>query len=261
MYDNSLIVLSSDHGIHTVLADSALATQMIKYPNVSAAFEVSDLLTSNVDIPATILDALKIDGFESYGESILRMTDDLSRKRVYRYHPWSSEVAKSAYIPELENYTITGDASDAGNWVNSGTIYPGGKKAASGSVLSLNFDGHDSKLAFGSGWTGSKGSWGAGDKQVLKMALPDNTAFIKAKIHVPSVNLPQQFTLFVNGSASKTFTIKKSEWVTLSFPVDLATINDGVNTLVFQSSKTNTINNGHLKLSALYSRVYVVVGK
>ncbi len=266
VYDNSLIVLSSDHGIHTVLSDSALAAQMIKFPNTSAGLEVSELLTSNLDIPATILDALEINGFDNYGESILRMTDSANRQRVYRYHKWSSAIARETYIPQLENYTITGDAKNTDNWVDSGTIYPGGKKASAGSDgqssnLSLNFDGRDSKLAFASGWTGSKGSWGHGEEQVVLMALPENTATIKAKIHVPEVNLPQQFSLLINGSLSKTFTVEKSEWITLSFPVEPSMLVDGKSTLVFQSTNTNPINNGHLKLSALYSKVYVVLGQ
>jgi hypothetical protein len=136
VYDDSLVVLMSDHGGHLPplryrqgsIVDGnmeydlrpdfvGLATPLlaIKPPGATGAFAVSPALTSMSDVAATI-DALAGFGGGLPGTSIWDPAYGASGRRRFYGYEWSRLDPISEYIAMIREHTVAGSAYDVASW-------------------------------------------------------------------------------------------------------------------------------------------------
>lgn len=136
VYDDSLIVIMSDHGGHLPplryrqgsIVDGnmeydlrpdfvGLATPLlaIKPPGASGPFAISPALTSMSDVAATI-DALAGFGGGLPGTSIWDPAYGASGQRLFYGYEWSRLDPVSEYIAMIREHSVTGSAYDVASW-------------------------------------------------------------------------------------------------------------------------------------------------
>ena len=138
LYDNSLIVISSDHGIgHTPprfthdrhvpsgtlsrLAGKALALLIVKPPNSRGPVRVSYAPSTISDVPATVLDILGL-RHNLPGEPALRLADNAPRTRTFAMYDW--EGWTTPYFDALDVMEINGRVLDGDSWNLKASFYP-----------------------------------------------------------------------------------------------------------------------------------------
>ena len=151
VYDRSVIVLSSDHGVymrprdfvdgHSVpfdnraaIAGSARALLAVKPAGATGPLRVSAAPTSISDIPATVLDALSASDAPVLGRSAFRVDAEeqakgtgggntTPRTRWYAWYPWSNADWNRDYISQMNLFTIDGPVHDGASWSYQGTVF------------------------------------------------------------------------------------------------------------------------------------------
>lgn len=144
VYDNALVVISSDHGIGYVppafvndrrvpprdvgvLAGKALALLVVKPPHSQGPVRISYAPTTITDIPATVLDALGI-AHHMPGQPALKLDEHASRTRPWAFYDWENEDWGAKYFDALDILEINGPVLDGNSWTFKDSIYaPGGK--------------------------------------------------------------------------------------------------------------------------------------
>lgn len=146
VYDSSLIILHSDHGVGRavkmrnvnehidqdlsgvkqsiqIIAGSAVALMAIKPPQSKGILKTSKAQTQLTDIPATISSILNLsEKFE--GRSVYEIDPEEVRDRKFYFHKWRHENWKSTYFNRLEEFTIKGSVFDKTSWKSVVTHYP-----------------------------------------------------------------------------------------------------------------------------------------
>jgi len=137
LYDSSLIVISSDHGIgHTSprfvhdqhvpsgalsrLAGKALALLIVKPPDSRGPVRISYAPSTISDVPATVLDIL---GFHHNlsGEPALKLAENASRTRTFAMYDW--EGWTTPYFDALDVMEINGRVLDGDSWSLKDSFY------------------------------------------------------------------------------------------------------------------------------------------
>ncbi len=159
LYDRSVIVVSSDHGVymrprdfvddHSVpfdnlaaLAGSARALLAVKPAGATGLLRISSAQTSIGDIPATVLDAVEISPGNVPGRSALRLDEAAqgrenqekdeggrkteTRTRSYAWYPWNNADWNRDYISQLNLFRITGPVHNGASWSYRGTVFEPG---------------------------------------------------------------------------------------------------------------------------------------
>jgi hypothetical protein len=138
LYDSSLIVICSDHGIgHTSprfahdrhlpsgalsrLAGKALALLIVKPPNSRGPVRVSYAPSAISDVAATITDILGVRHNLS-GEPALRLAENAARTRTFAMYDW--EGWTTPYFDALDVMEINGRVLDGDSWSLKGSFYP-----------------------------------------------------------------------------------------------------------------------------------------
>src|SRR5688572_5948909 len=118
LYDSSLIIISSDHGVAlppngftgerdvfggplSEIAGSSLALLVVKPPHANGPVRVSDAPSSISDIPATIVDTLGLNNPFS-GVSALKLDERAPRPRQFAVYLWSSAEWKADFFPYMD---------------------------------------------------------------------------------------------------------------------------------------------------------------
>ncbi len=139
LYDTSLVLISSDHGIaippdgfsgdrETVggplsnMSGSALALLVVKPPNGSGPLVISQAPTTIGDIPATIVDTLGLNN-PFPGVSAMKVDEHAARLRSFAVYPWSSADWKADHFPYMDVFTINGPVIDGQAWKAEDPIY------------------------------------------------------------------------------------------------------------------------------------------
>ncbi|MCH7813158.1 MAG: sulfatase-like hydrolase/transferase [Planctomycetes bacterium] len=131
IYQESLIVVSSDHGVgvsvarlpgdtrkdrrFSLLAGKALALLMVKPAGRIGPVEVSEAPSFIGDIPATIFEQL---GWEHNfpGISAFAHAEGAKRKRQFASYPWTQADWKAPYLRKLVVYDIDGPVRKSLSW-------------------------------------------------------------------------------------------------------------------------------------------------
>jgi hypothetical protein len=139
LYDSSLIIISSDHGVAlppngfvgerdvfggplSEIAGSSLALLVVKPPQSNGPVRISEAPSSISDIPATIVDTLGLKNSFS-GISALKLDEHAPRPRQFAVYLWSSAEWQADFFPYMDVFSIDGRITDGAAWRTEEPIY------------------------------------------------------------------------------------------------------------------------------------------
>jgi hypothetical protein len=139
LYDSSLIVISSDHGVAlppqgfkadrdvfggplSELSGSALALLVVKPPQATGPVRISEAPSAITDIPATIVDTLGLKN-PFPGTSALKLDEHAPRSRQFAVYLWNSSEWQADFFPYMDVFTVDGAATDGSAWKTEEPIY------------------------------------------------------------------------------------------------------------------------------------------
>jgi hypothetical protein len=222
LYDSSVIVVSSDHGIAlppreftgdrdvfggplSVVAGSALALLMVKPPHSTGPLRVSEAPTTISDIPATIVDILGLKN-PFPGTPALKLDERAVRTRSFAEYFWGNTGWDADYFSYMDVFTIEGRVLDGNAWTLGDPIYAPGLDPAE---RSRGFYGPERD---------SRG-------MVFRWSSP--LAFLHAPPDARGVALmvrsvapmPQTVTVEIRGEVIDRVTLSDHEWRALRYPI------------------------------------------
>ena len=139
LYESSLVVISSDHGVAlppeefagdrdvfgarlSEISGSALALLVVKPPHADGPVRVSEAPSAISDIPATIVDTLGLNN-PFPGTSALKLDEHAPRPRQFAIYQWSSAEWKADFFPYMDVFTVNGVATDGNAWKTEEPVY------------------------------------------------------------------------------------------------------------------------------------------
>ena len=139
VYDQTFVVISSDHGIGLPapqfvndrqtpmgavarIAGNAMALLVVKPFDSKGPVRTSRAPTTITDIPATILDGVGIKP-DLPGEPALRLAEDAPRARQWAFYDWEHDDWGENYFETLDIVEIKGPVTDGKSWSLLNTIY------------------------------------------------------------------------------------------------------------------------------------------
>ncbi len=139
LYDSSLILISSDHGVAlppegftgdrdvfggplSEMSGSALALLIVKPPAATGPVRVSDAPSAISDIPATIVDTLGLKN-PFAGTSALKLDEHAPRPRQFATYQWSSAEWQADFFPYMDIFTVDGSVTAGSAWKTEEPIY------------------------------------------------------------------------------------------------------------------------------------------
>ena len=224
VYDDSLIIVSSDHGAAlpprqmpsevtpagdlAVMTGRAMALLLVKPPQREGPLRVSTAPTAITDIPATILDLLGLPSDQLPGIPASRLAADSPRERTYASYGWRNEDWQQSYFSYLDIFSLTGRLTDPRAWRFVETIYDPttALEDRARGLFNAERDGRGESFR----WTGATAAW-AGP--------PDARGFtIQLRATAP---MPQHVRLTVGGEEVGELALDDHAWHTLRVPVPL----------------------------------------
>ena len=140
VWDRTAIVLTSDHGWDELRPDHplegvktpagdldeiavrAMALLAVKPAGSSGPLRTSAAPTAITDVPATILDLMRLPNDRLPGQSALQIDPNLSRRGTYAHHAWRHEDWGRPYLPLLHIFSIDGRITDPNAWTFQAAI-------------------------------------------------------------------------------------------------------------------------------------------
>jgi Sulfatase len=218
LYDSSLIVISSDHGVRLAprefardrsvpgdrlseIAGRAMALLIVKAPNSTGPLRVSYAPTSISDIPATVLDASGLPTTLP-GQPALKLDEAAPRERSFAHYVWEDGDWRQTYFEYLDVFRINGRLRDGESWQLTETLYaPGADSAWRTRGLA---EPHRSRTGVVYRWS---------DPTFFLHAPPDARGFELAVKSIAPV--PQQVTVQVGNETIGRVTLSDQQWITL----------------------------------------------
>ncbi len=227
VYDNSLIVLMSDHGtfwppksLHgenpellsthkniKTIASLAMPLLVIKPPHEAAPFKVSNAQTMLLDLPATLTSLMGTKKFSGNGRPVFSIDPLETRSRkFYNYRPCRDCTIDGYFVP-FEEFDIRGSLFDLASWkyaglkhaTNDTTKPPERVEFRPGGAMNYLFRNWHKKYEKHKE-IGEWGRWAIGDSATMLLTLPkEKDAQLKVRLYAPEYNQPQRVTLRVNG--------------------------------------------------------------
>jgi len=137
-YDNSTIIIISDHGMGTrntrqfdldsksyieiekygIQRSAAKSIFLVKHPGDKGLLNISDKPVSGIDVAPTLAAAsnITIEGFEGKDVRAVKHTDH--RKRIFNYYDFSTWDSK--FLDDFETFQIEGHVGDDNSWTRLG---------------------------------------------------------------------------------------------------------------------------------------------
>jgi hypothetical protein len=220
VYDDTFVVISSDHGIGfgspnfvnnrqtpagalTVLAGKAMALLIVKPLKSQGAVRISRAPTTITDIPATVLDGVGV-GHALPGESALKLAEDAPRTRMWAMYDWEHEDWGQHFFDTLDIMQIDGRVLDGRNWKLTNTIYaPNATEAVRTRGL---YETHHSRSGVDYRWS---------MPNLFFHVKPDTRSFeMKIRSIAPQ---PETVTVSAGDQVLGTVTLNDQAWVTLKY--------------------------------------------
>ncbi len=140
VYDDSVVVIASDHGnglpprqfAHdrllpdgnvSAIAGKAMALLLVKPPRAAGPVRVSRAPTQITDIPITIADTLGVPHAFA-GTSALTLAEASPRPRTFAMYAWEHEDWRAKYFEHLDLLGINGSLRDGTSWTLGQSLYP-----------------------------------------------------------------------------------------------------------------------------------------
>jgi len=237
IYDDTMFIISSDHGSNYypeslrsefrawgIIYARAASTLLIKPFNSSGSFKVDDFPATLLDIPATILGALNIEGGVS-GINLLSEERPIKRYRRHLYYQWSVKYEKENKLPPIYKYTVARNAKDPSSWTLVNADLNGQYIACNQSV---NFNQKpEGYVVEGLSAIESWGRWSNSKQVKIAFYLPPegcNSKNISFKLRgfVSPKNSSQRAHMFLNGISIGEVVIKFGEPNPREFVFDIS---------------------------------------
>jgi len=220
VYDNTFIVISSDHGIGLAppqfvnnrqtpmgavarIAGNAMALLIVKPLNSQGPVRTSRAPTTITDIPATILDGVGAKA-DMPGEPALKLAEDASRVRPWAFYDWERDDWGQNYFSTLDIVEINGAVVDGNSWTLTGTIYePAAGEDAHTRGL---YEVHRSR-------SGVDYRWSMPD---IFFHLPSSTRTFEMKVRSVAPK-PQTVTISAGDQMLGKVTLDNQSWVPLKY--------------------------------------------
>ncbi|MDL2206363.1 sulfatase-like hydrolase/transferase [Eubacteriales bacterium OttesenSCG-928-N13] len=123
IYDSTTIIIMADHGYGDNVAGALNnPTFIVKPANAHGEIAVSNAKTSLMDVRATVLDAFGID-YSAYGKPAHLWTAEEQRERLFFSFEWRKPSGGGFYLNDITEYAIPDDATDIGNYTETGNVY------------------------------------------------------------------------------------------------------------------------------------------
>ena len=141
VYDESAIVLTSDHGWGVArephplsglpspagdmgnLALSATPLLAVKSPGAVGPVATSAAPTAITDVPATILDLAGLPNYFGRGRSALEVDPEETRQREYAGHSWHNADWGRPYFDALHIFSVSGPATEPESWTFERSVF------------------------------------------------------------------------------------------------------------------------------------------
>lgn len=239
IYDSSLILVTSDHGLQYLprgapvvdgdivgamigdfpaLAGPASALLAVKPLAATGPLRVSQAPTAISDFPATVLAALGLGagGYSGTPALALDAAPSAPREREFGYYRWHREAWEDRYLRAVHRLRIDGPVASPYSWSFVGTqISPElrlpRRRLDFGSPsildhLGLGWDRPYPAAAEGEGFT-----WALGGTATLLVGLPAGPSRWRARLSTPADNFPQRVDVSLDGHPLATWTLRAPE--------------------------------------------------
>jgi hypothetical protein len=225
LYDSSLIVVASDHGVRLAprqfegdrlvpggdisqLAGRAMSLLLVKPPHVTGPVRVSYAPTAITDIPATVLDALGLQKTLP-GEPALKLDEAARRERQFANYVWENDGWGHRYFEHLDLFRISGQVRHGGSWAMIDTLYaPGTDSSARTRGLA---DPHRSSSGVVYRWS---------DPAFFLHPPPEARGFEVTMRSIASA--PQEVTIQIDETILERITLHKFQWITVRHSLSVA---------------------------------------
>jgi Sulfatase len=220
VYDRSLIVISSDHGVAlppegftgdrnvlgtplSALAGSALALLVVKPPGGTGPVRISQAPTTISDIPVTVAETMGLT-HQFPGTSALQLDERAPRPRQFATYPWSSAEWQADYFPHMDVLTVDGRAIDGSAWTLEEPIYSPGTPPEGRS------------RGFYKPERGAPGHIVRWTSPLAFLHRPAGARGFELKVR-SSADTPQTITIEMRGQVIDKKTLSSHEWHTLNY--------------------------------------------
>jgi hypothetical protein len=222
IYDSSLVVITSDHGIAirpdgftgdrdvlgaplSDLSGSAHALLVVKPPRASGPMRISQAPSAISDIPATIVDTMGLNN-PFPGVSVLKLNEHAARPRSFAAYPWRTADWHADHFPFMDVFTINGKVWDGASWTAEEPIYPPGTDTA-GRVRGF----YRPEL----GGPGTTFRW---SRALGYLHAPRDARRVELKVR-SAAPMPQTLTVEIRGQKIDEIKLTDQEWHTLTYPL------------------------------------------
>ena len=222
LYDSSMVLISSDHGIAippdgftgdrdmlggplSNLSGSAHALLVVKPPQGSGPVRISQAPTMISDIPATIVETMGLKNPFS-GTSALKLDEHAPRPRQFAVYPWSSADWTADHFAFMDVFTINGSLLDGSAWKAEDPIYMKGTDPAGRSRGFYRPERGGAGITFR--WTGPR----------AYLHAPPRAKGVELKVR-SSAPTEQTVTVELRGRTIDQFKMSDQEWRTITYKI------------------------------------------
>ena len=244
VYDETVIVLTSDHGWNKLRPDHplegvetpagnlddvavrAMPLLAVKPAGSSGPLTTSYAPTAITDVPATILDLINIPNDQLPGRSALQIDPNVPRRRTYASHSWDNADWGRSYLDLLHVFSVDGRITNPKAWSFQAAIFE----------PATDVRGQLEKHGTGLFPLEQEGSFQWGDVHTVSYLPPDARVFTVAAQKAPQARFPQTVTVRIDGQVVGLHEFTDDSWHTLRY--ELEARGEGGNPSVSRSSWT-----------------------
>jgi hypothetical protein len=222
LYDSSMIVVSSDHGMGippsgfigdrhlfdgplSQVAGGAVSLLVVKPPHASGPLRISGAPTAITDIPATIADAMGLKNPFS-GTPALKVDERAPRARSYALYPWHGTGWHAQYFRHMDVFSIDGWVLDGNNWKLGEPVY------------SPKIDPQERTRGFHRLERGEDAAAFRWSRPVAFLHAPPDARGMELTVR-SGAPMPQTVTVEIAGQVIDRVTLGDHEWRTLRYPI------------------------------------------
>ncbi len=222
LYDSSLILISSDHGVGlppqgftggrdvfgaplSELAGGALALLVVKPPNSTGPVRISRAPSAITDIPATIVDTLGLKN-PFPGVSALKLDEHTPRPRQFAVYLWRTSEWQADFFTYMDVFTVDGQVVNGSDWKTEDSIY----------APQTTPEGRSRGF-----YRPERGGPGEMFRWSLPLALlhqPPDARGVELKVR-SAANHPQTLTVEMRGKVIDKRVLSDNEWYSLSYSI------------------------------------------
>jgi hypothetical protein len=222
LYDSSLIVISSDHGVGLSpegfksdrsvfggplgeIAGASLALLLVKPPQSKGPVRVSEAPTAITDIPATIVHTLGLKN-SFPGTSALTLDEHAPRPRQFATYLWNAAQWQADFFPYMDLFTVDGKVVDGAAWRTDTPLYAP-KTTPDGRSRGFYRPERDA--------AGQTFRW---SMPLAFLHQPPEARGVELKVR-SNADKPQTLTVEMRGSVIDKLVLTDKEWHTLNYSI------------------------------------------